>query len=178
MCRLGRGCGASLACTPVRARNSFCPEELMALPCRHMYMTTVPSDTTSFGGFEDSPFSLHYTRCSLCNDAYYPVQFLSRFFRKCSPSSQGPSQISKFPLLLQSSLTMGTEVNLAKSIWGLEKQNWNRVGFVQHGSATGTNPCNASVTQSTTMPPENTAARGRDGTSRVKAWEKSRRFHS
>lgn len=43
----------------------------------------------------------------------------------------------------------------------MERENWNR--FVQHGSATGTNTHHAYVAQITTMPPENTAARGRDG---------------
>lgn len=34
---------------------------------------------------------------------------------------------------------------------------------MQHGSAAGTNTYQAYVAQITTMPPENTAARGRDG---------------
>lgn len=58
----------------------------------------------------------------------------------------------------------------------MEKQKGNR--FAQHGSATGTNTYHVYVAQITTMPPENTAARGGDGRDRVKAWEKSRRFHS
>lgn len=108
-------------------------------------------------------------------DASYPTEVIVFFFlsSKCVSESHPllfpkTKAISKFPLLLQSSLTTGTEVTLSPSL----SEGWrNRTGTGLCSKALPLvpAPANASVAQITTMPPEKTAARGRDGTDRVKA---------
>lgn len=62
-----------------------------------------------------------------------PVILLKHFLSSKRVSESHPlfpetQAISNFSLLLQSSLTIGTEVNLAKPIWGLEIQWRSRRG--------------------------------------------------